>query len=129
VSLVGLKCKRKVIETKRKKAKNTNVRVTIKNHRDKNGGHPHVILGNIDDNHVSVGLSTKKCKGKGHFNYPLQCSPLSDGKTSYMRKQGTVDKKTSYSNPRVGSMTKDDYEVAKVYGSRAVEKYKNGKKK
>lgn len=100
----------------------------IKNHRDKNGGHPHVILGDLGENHVSVGLSTKPTKGKNHPNYPLKSSPLGDGKTSFMRKQGTVDKKTSYTKPRLGKMARVDYGVAKKYGERAVEKYKKGKK-
>lgn len=45
------------------KSKNTkNVQVTIKNHKDKNGGHPHVIIDNIDNKHVSVGLTTTQKK-------------------------------------------------------------------
>lgn len=59
----------------------------------------------------------------------MKSSPLGDGKTSFMRKQGTVDKKTSYTKPRLGKMARVDYGVAKKYGERAVEKYKKGKKK
>ena len=39
------------------------VTVTVKFKTDKNGGHNHVIVDNIDDKHVSVGLSTKPKKG------------------------------------------------------------------
>lgn len=119
--MIKIKKKQKTIEE--------TVPVMIKNHRDKNGGHPHVILGDFGENHVSVGLSTKPTKGKNHPNYPLKSSPLGDGKTSFMRKQGTVDKKTSYTKPRLGKMARVDYGVAKKYGERAVEKYKKGKKK
>lgn len=100
------------------------VEVTIKFHGDKNGGHNHVIVEDIDDKHVSVGLTTKKKKGKNHPNYPLDQSPLGDGKESYMRRQGTVAPKKEYMSPRKGKMTKDDYAQAKVYADRAKEKYK-----
>lgn len=109
-----------------------NISVTIKTHKDKKGGHPHVIVDNIDDKHVSVGLSTHAKKGKnGGNNYKLEKSPLNDGKTSYMRRQGTVASVGEYINPRKGTMTTKDYEQAKVYGERAKQKYiaKKGKKK
>lgn len=119
--MIKIKKKRKTVEEV--------VPVRIKDHRDNKGGHPHIILGDIGDNHVSVGLSTKPRKGKNHPNYPLKRSPLGDGKTSYMRKQGIVDKKSSYTKPRMGNMAKDDYGVARKYGERAVEKFKKGEKK
>lgn len=97
--------------------------VPIKTHKDKNGGHYHVIVDNIDKNNVSVGLTTKKKKGKNHPNYPLEKSPLADDKNSYMRRQGTVDSKDNYHSPRSGTMTPKDYEQAKVYGERAKQKY------
>lgn len=102
------------------------VDVCIKTHKDKNGGHPHVIVDEIDNNHVSVGLSTKKYKGKGANsgkNYTLEKSPLDDGKQSYMRRQGTVAPKKEYDKPRQGTLTHKDYNQAKVYGERAKEKY------
>ena len=102
--------------------------VDIKTHKDKNGGHYHVIVDNIDEKHVSVGLSTKKKKGKNHPNYPLEKSPLDDGKNSYMRRQGNVESVDSYYSPRKGTMTPKDYNQAKVYGERAKQKYLNGKK-
>lgn len=108
--------------------KKKKVIINVKNHRDKNGGHPHVILEDIDDKHVSVGFTTRKSKGKGHSNYELEISPLKDGKHSYMRKQGTVAKVGEYYQPRKGVMTEKDYAKAKVYGSRAKQKYLNKKK-
>lgn len=108
------------------------ITVTIKFKGDKNGGHSHVIVDNIDDNHVSVGLTTKPKKGKNHPNYALEISPLANGKKSYMRRQGTVAPKKSYTNQSTGKMTKKDHARAKEYGERAKQKYieeKNGKKK
>lgn len=104
------------------------VPVPLKKHKDKNGGHYHVIVDNVDDKHVSVGLTTKKKKGKNHANYPLEQSPLNDGKHSYMRRQGTVAPRGEYENPRKGKMTPKDYKQAKVYGERAKQKYLNEKK-
>lgn len=107
------------------------VSVTIKTHQDKKGGHPHVIVDDIENKHVSVGLSTKPTKGKGSKNYRLETSPLCDGKQSYMRRQGTVAPKNEYSGKRNGKMTPKDYTQAKVYGERAKQKYieKKDKKK
>ena len=103
--------------------------VTIKFHGDKNGGHNHVIVEDLDDNHVSVGLTTRKKKGKNHPNFPLEQSPLNDGKESYMRRQGTVAPKKEYMSPRTGKMTKNDYAQAKVYADRAKEKHKKEQEK
>lgn len=111
-----------MIETKKKNT-DKNVKVTIKTHHDKNGGHPHVILGNIDDKHVSVGLSTKSKKGKNNTNYAMEKSPFNDGKKSFMRRQGTVAPKGEYSGKRTGSLTQKDYDQAKTYGERAKQKY------
>ena len=103
--------------------------VTIKKHGDKNGGHPHIIVEDIEDNHVSVGLSTRKKKGKkGGMNYALEKSPLNDGKNSYMRRQGTVAPTKEYSQERIGSMTAKDYGQAKIYAERAKQKYLAKKK-
>lgn len=114
----------------KKKNNSGYVSVNIKTHKDKKGGHPHVIIDNVDRNHVSVGLSTKNKKGKGKnggTNYALSKSPLNDGKTSYMRRQGTVAPFGEYEKPRKGTMTPKDYAQAKVYGERAKEKYLNSK--
>lgn len=104
------------------------VSVDIKTHKDKKGGHPHVIIDNIDDKHVSVGLSTRATKGKGSKNYRLERSPLNDGKTSYMRRQGTVAPKGEYKNHRKGSMTQKDYGQAKIYAERAKQKFSDKEK-
>lgn len=110
------------------KRNNGYVPVTIKTHKDKKGGHPHIIVDNVEDKHVSVGLSTKPTKGKGSKNYRLEKSPLNDGKTSYMRRQGTVAPKGEYQNQRKGTLTPKDYAQAKIYGDRAKQKYLNEKK-
>lgn len=116
------------VQMKKNKTKSQNIPVIIKKHNDKNGGHPHVIVEDIDNKHVSVGLSTRAKKGKNHPNYPLERSPLNDGKNSYMRRQGTVAPKKEYSERRTGSMTPKDYEQAKIYAERAKQKYLDGKK-
>ena len=114
---------------KAEKEKSGLVPVMIKKHNDRNGGHPHIIMDNIENKHVSVGLSTKAKKGKrGGTNYALEKSPLDDGKTSYMRRQGTVAPKGEYQNKRKGTMTPKDYEQAKVYAERARQKYLDEKK-
>ena len=38
------------------KPQNALVPVTVKTHHDKKGGHPHVIMGNIDDKHTEKSL-------------------------------------------------------------------------
>ena len=113
----------------RKKNDSFDKHVLIKKHKDKKGGHFHVILEDIDDCHVSVGLTTKPKKGKNSPNYKLQKSPLNDGKTSYMRRQGLVAPKTEYIESRSGSMTQHDYERAQLYGTKAKKKYILDKKK
>ncbi len=97
--------------------------VPLKRHKDKNDSHYHVIVDNIDENHVSVGFTTKPKKGKNSPNYKLEKSPLDDGKTSFMRRQGTVAPKGEYKNPRKGTMTSKDYSQAQVYAERAKQKY------
>lgn len=97
--------------------------VTLKFHNDKNGGHHHIIVEDIDDNHVSVGTTTKRKKGKGHTNYPLEISPMGDGKESFVRRQGTVAPKKEYVSPREGKITKNDYTKVKEIGDKAKKKY------
>ena len=48
------------------------IQVIIKTHNDTKGGHPHIIVDNVDNKHVSVGLSTKPKKGKNSPNYKLE---------------------------------------------------------
>lgn len=103
--------------------KSNYVTVTIKNHKDKKGGHPHIILDNIDKHHVSVGLTTKPKKGKNSPNYKMEESPLKNGKQSYMRRQGTVAPQNEYYGNQQGKITKTDYGTAKKYGDKAKEKF------
>lgn len=110
------------------KRNNGYVPVMIKTHHDKKGGHPHIIVDNVEDKHVSVGLSTKPTKGKGSKNYRMEKSPFDDGKQSYMRRQGTIATKSEYAGQRKGTLTPKDYAQAKIYGDRAKQKYLNGKK-
>lgn len=71
------------------------ISVRIKRHRDKNGGHHHIIVEDIDNKHVSVGLTTKQTKGKNsnRKNYPCERNPLGGKEKSYLRTQGTVARK------------------------------------
>ncbi len=105
------------------------VTVIIKRHKDQNGRHPHVIVDDVDDKHVSVGLTTTPKKGKNHPNIKLDNDPLNEGKVSYMRRQGTVDDKANYSSSRKGLMSSKDYEKAKQIGETAKQKYLRKKQK
>lgn len=111
------------------KAADEVVSVTIKNHKDTRGGHPHVIIENIEDKHVSVGLSTKPKKGNNAPNYKLETSPLGDGKQSYARRQGIVDAQKNYEKPRKGKLTPKDYSRVKEYADKAKKKYLEKTKK
>lgn len=102
--------------------------VRIKTHKDKNGGHPHVIVDDVDDKHVSVGLTHDKKKGKNSPNYPMEQNPLGGSERSYMHRQGTVDSKKMYRGERQGKMSPKDYDKAKEYGKRAKQKYLDRKK-
>lgn len=103
------------------------ISVFIKDHKDNNGGHPHVIVDNIDNKHVSVGLTTQRYKGKSPRagkNYSLKNNPLNEkADPTYMRRQAIVDDKEKYYKPRTGKMDKEDYEKAKEYGEKAKQKY------
>lgn len=111
------------------KAADEVVSVTIENHKDTRGGHPHVIIENIEDKHVSVGLSTKPKKGNNAPNYKLETSPLGDGKQSYARRQGIVDAQKNYEKPRKGKLTPKDYSRVKEYADKAKKKYLEKTKK
>lgn len=104
------------------------VTVVIKTHYDKKGGHPHVIIADVDKNHVSIGLTSDKYKGKNSPNYKLKVNPLGGDETSYMKRQGTVDNKSRYFNRREGVMNSIDKEKANQYGERALDKYNKNKK-
>lgn len=116
---------------KRAAERNDLVPVTIKRHYDSNGNHPHVIIDNIDDCHVSVGLTRDKKKGKNSPNFGLEVNPLGGAEQSYMRRQGTVAPVNTYYGQRKGDMTEKDYSKAKEYGAKAKAKYidKKNKKK
>ncbi len=107
------------------------ITVKIKFKNDKNGGHPHVIVDELEKNHVSVGLSTHAKKGKNSPNYKLTVNPLGGTEQSFMRRQGTVAPKKDYKTPQKGVMTPNDYEKAKTYGEKAKQKHleKTRKKK
>ena len=105
------------------------VSVLLKRHRDSQGNHHHVILEDIDDCHVSVGTTTSPKKGNNSPNYKCGTDILGNGAISYLRRQGIVDFKTSYSDPKHGIMTEEDYIRAQIYGQRAKEKYLSKKKK
>lgn len=111
--------------------KNNLVPVTVKQHYDSKGNHPHVIMDDIDDCHISVGLTHDKKKGKNSPNYALERDPLGGEEQSYMHRQGTVAPVNTYFGPRQGHMTPKDYTKAKEYSAKARQKYvhKNGKKK
>ena len=94
---------------------NNDIPVKIKKHRDNNGGHFHIIMENIDDKHVSVGLTTHNKKGKNATNYKLKKSPLNDGKHSYMRRQGIVAPFVEYEGNYSGFMHFDDFTRATEY--------------
>lgn len=105
------------------------VSVLLKKHGDKNGGHHHVILEDIEDKHVSVGLTTDPKKGKNSTNYNCKCDVLGNGENSYMRRQGTVDFQKKYYEPTTGKMTEEAYAQAKVYGERAKQRFLEKKEK
>ena len=103
--------------------------VTIKDHKDKKGRHPHAIMDEIDNKNVSVGLTTDNKKGSNATNRKCEVDPLGTGQTSYMRRQATVARKQEYDNEseRTGKMSINDYNQAEVYAERAKQKYLNKK--
>lgn len=121
------KKKRQVVKPANKKGL---VPVTIKKHRDKNGGHNHIIMEDIGNKHVSVGLTTRETKGKSstHKNYKCEVDPLGSNKESYMRRQGIVDHRKNYEDKeKRGAMHPNDYVKAKQIAEKAKQKYTNEK--
>lgn len=121
-----------ILGKKKKPSHEKTYKVLIKSHHDKNGGHPHIILEDIENKHVSVGLSTRATKGANSTkkNYKCQRNPLGGSETSYMRRQGTVAPKYEYGSfASKGYLTSKDYTMAKSIGSRAKSKYLSQKKK
>ena len=113
--------------------KNKDVEVPIKQHKDSKGKHPHIIMDNVDDKHISVGLTHSPKSGKNKPNFKLKKNPLGGPKTSYVRRQGTVDNKKQYSkSARKGKVDKEDFAKLETYSERAKKKYlskttRNGK--
>ncbi|MBQ4071968.1 MAG: hypothetical protein IJD51_06135 [Clostridia bacterium] len=105
------------------------VPVIIKRHRDKNNGHRHIILENIDDRHVSICITSDPKKGRTSTNYKCQTDILGSGKLSYLRRQGYVEPIADYFGPKKRKMAQTDYLRAKVYGERAKQRYLISKKK
>lgn len=98
--------------------------VIVRDHRDRNGGHPHVMMDTVDDLEVSVGLTKDKFKGKNNPNYTCVGKPLGGNVVSYLHRQGTVDVPENYSAESVtGQMRPDDYNKAVIYAERAKNKY------
>lgn len=124
----SLPCKN-ISNLSNEKFDNDIVLVIIKRHHDTKGNHPHIIIDDMEDKHVSIGLSTHPNKGKGSTNYSLDRDPLGSNKKSYMRRQGVVAPKSSYFNPQTGKMIEKDYIRAKQYGEKAKQKYLSKKDK
>ena len=98
--------------------------VQIKYHLDKNGGHHHVVVDELDFNYVSVGLTTNPKKGKKSPNYKCETDVLGNGKQSYMRRQGTVAPMKEYVEPSTqGRLSVKDYGKAQEYAAKAKQKY------
>ena len=105
---------------------NKRKKITIRKHKDKNGGHYHVIGEELVNDYISVGLTTQSTKGSNskHKNYKLEYDPLGTNKKSYLRKQGIIDKKINYSKEtRKGSLSDKDY----AYFREVIRKTKNKK--
>lgn len=101
-----------------------NVKVKIKRLSDKNDGHKHIIGDSIDDKYVSIGLTTQTTPGKSkHKNKALQARVLNLNKTSYLRREGRVEKKSKYTNNYIGYVTPDDKIEIDARISKAKQKY------
>lgn len=100
------------------------IEVLIKTHNDNKGGHPHVMMDEIQNENkdVSIGLTSDPLKGKNHPNIRLEKDPLDKKDKSYMRRTGTIDDKKNYHSPKRGTMTENDYKKAQ----KIAEKTKSG---
>ena len=64
--------------------------------------HPKLIVDEYEDEYGFLGLTSRKCKGKDHNNFPLIFNPKfgNDGKrlktNSYLRRKVEYDKKTNF---------------------------------
>ncbi|MCM1289627.1 MAG: hypothetical protein NC132_03130 [Corallococcus sp.] len=109
--------------TKKKEVKT--VSITIKSLPDSQGGHIHFILDNLEDNHVTVGITHDKYKGKNHPNIPLEVNPTGGTEQSYMKRQGTVAEKKRYTDEQKGKISKSDLSKAVHIGEKAKQKHLN----
>lgn len=106
------------------------ITVDLKFHPDSNGGHHHIIVEDLGDNHVSVGLTTSPKYDSKHKNIKLEHSPISNHKQSYASRKGTVDKKKNYNSPKQGQITQTDKTKVKQIADKAKAKViKKGDKK
>lgn len=105
------------------KKKKNKIPVTVKRHIDRKGGHPHVIMGDIDKKHISVGLSTKAKKGKNSPNYKMKGNVFGEETQTYMRRQAIIAPKDEYKGERLGAMEEEDYKKANQYADAARKKY------
>ena len=115
----GLEGKGKAMNEKKK----NKIPVTVKRHIDRKGGHPHVIMGDIDKKHISVGLSTKAKKGKNSPNYKMKGNVFGEETQTYMRRQAIIAPKDEYKGERLGAMEEEDYKKAIQYADTARRKY------
>ena len=107
-----------------------NIKVKMKWHKDKQGGHHHIIGDSIDDKYVSVGLTSKSRPGKSkHKNTQLEARILDKETTSYLRREAQVIRKDLYTGNYVGYVTCNDKKQIDNQIEKAKEKYKNNKKK
>lgn len=84
--------------------------VKIKFHKDKKGGHPHIVFKESNKKILSVGLTTSPKKN----DIKLKKDPLDGNKQSYIKPNATVDFKYMYNKKdKVGNMHKKDYNKAK----------------
>lgn len=105
----------------------TLVTVTIKTLPDSKGGHPHIIVDNLQNNHVSVGVTHSPKKGKNNPNIPLEVNPTGGKEQAYIRRQGTVAPKQKYTGERKGVMTEKDKAKADKIGAKAKTKHNTKK--
>ena len=106
----------------------TNIRIGYL--RDKNDRHPHLIMDEVDDKYISMGLSTEPRKGKNKKagkNKPLQINPLGGNDKSYMRRKATIENKKRYEKIQQGKIHTADYDVAKYYSDIAKDAYNKKK--
>ena len=109
--------------------KESTISVKIKNHNDSKGGHPHIILDDIGNKHVSIGITHTKKNKKKPNNHELKINPLGETRKSYMQRSATVKPKREYFRTRNGLMNPEDFNKAKLIGDKKKKNYLENKKK